>query len=172
MNWNGVLLVGAGGGEDCGCCEAQYCLALRKAEGCSCEELEVELEESSGSDCGSDTDGCSGAAVESSGAGSFASVPAWSVLAVESLGFADYFRTCLLDGIFLVWLNGGGIMMLLGGRRSGGLVGSLPGSQAWGVGVGRRKRLLGGRGICSWYGLVWVYLFTLGVGRAGLVSVD
>ena len=47
------------------------------------------------------------------------------------------FRTCFLGGFFLAWLKGGGMTMLLGGRRSGVVVGSLPGSQTWGVGVGK-----------------------------------
>ena len=71
---NGVVLLGAGGGENCWGCEAQYCLALRKAEGCSwLAWLEVELAESSGSgavDCSGAVE-CSGA-VDCSGAAGLA----------------------------------------------------------------------------------------------------
>ena len=57
-------------------------------------------------------------------------------------------------GGYLVWLKqGGGIIMLLGGSRRGAEVGSLPGSQAWGVGVGRRNLRLGGIWLCwpDWF---------------------
>ena len=56
---------------------------------------------------------------------------------------------CLLILFLLGWTNrGGGMLRLLGGRRSGAVVGSLPGNQGFGRGVWRRTlRRIGGWGV-------------------------